>query len=74
MTHLSDDFHPDDYRGLLERVPAGQVFVGGSFRPTPQRHAVRAKADGTPIAEVGYAAEAELDAAVQAARDRKSVV
>ena len=68
VPHVPGDLRPDDYRSLLERVPAGQVFVDGRFRATPQRHAVLAKADGTPIAEVGYAGEAELDAAVCAAR------
>lgn len=62
------DFTPADYRSLLADVPAGHVFIDGSFRPTRDRLAVRGKADEAPIAEAGYAGAADLDDAVRAAR------
>jgi len=66
---MSTPYHYSDYLSLLERVPAGSVYINGHFVQTRSRQVVYGKALGEVIGDSGIANREAVDAAVAAARD-----
>lgn len=66
-------YTPSDYAALLADIPASSIYIDGKFVATSDRIAVFGKADGAHIMECGSATPANVEQAVQAAKQAMPV-